>query len=640
MPEADFAAAGAFFDFPYPSDARLTAGGTPDVAGFPDPGVPILAGLKLGALQRRGFPVVPVGYFRVTAKLAPREWTTVITGGVSAPVLLIDVDPSSPDRGNVVPVVAHTHGMDPYVPEHLLAIAARPGVVLHGNRKYAFVVRKNVGLEGGGDLAPPAMLASLARGEMPAGSKGAVLRDLHAPLWETLDKVGVPRADVVGAAVFTTGDVVADNHDIGSKVLGAHAPVIEGFELETATSGAASPLCHVRAKIALPQFQKGTPPFDTEGLFELGPDGAPIKQRDEVIPISIGLPKTAMPPGGYPLVAYFHGSGGVSRQVIDGGPQGSEPNEQFDHWPGPVLTKRGFAVAGAALPISPERVKDASDFAYVNVNNLVATRDTFRQGILEARMFLGALEKVRIPPAVVAACAGLPALPSGEAAYRFAPDVHAQGQSMGAMYTNLVSATDPRIKLAVPTGAGGYWSFFILQTTTIPNASGLLALVLLTTEKLTFLHPAIHMAETALEAIDPMVSAARVGRDPLPGHPVRSIYVPAGKSDSYFPESVLDAMAVAYAHPRVGDAIWPTMDSALSLVGVTTPAVYPVQVNTTSANGTPFTSAVVQYAPEPGQDGHAIYRKLEPVRAQYACFHSTFRATGTAIVVAPGATCP
>src|SRR3954469_16359856 len=62
-PEATFAGEGAFFDFPYPSDLRLTADGAPDLAAFPDQGIPILLTLKAGALQRKGFPTVPVGYF-------------------------------------------------------------------------------------------------------------------------------------------------------------------------------------------------------------------------------------------------------------------------------------------------------------------------------------------------------------------------------------------------------------------------------------------------------------------------------------------------------------------------------------------------------------------------------------------------
>ena len=636
-PEAKLDAEGAFFDFPYPSDLRLSAEGTPDLAAFPDPGVAILAGLKLGATQRKGFPVVPVGYFKLTAKPAARDAEAVVDGGARAPLLLLDVDPASPERGTALPVVSHTPPADPYVPENLVALAARPGVVLAPRRKYAFVVTRGVGLEAGGEPEAPAALAAMARGETPAGAKGQALRDLYAPLWETLDKVGVARGDVVGATVFTTGDVVADTNELGTKVLALHSADVAGYALEAETSAEASPFCHVRATITLPQFQRGAPPYDTDGLFEAGPDGAPVKQRDETVGVSIALPKEPMPAGGYPLVVYYHGSGGVSREVIDGGDKG----EPTDRWPAAILASHHFAVASSALPMSPERVPGAEAFDYVNVNNMVATRDTFRQGVLESRIFLSALERVRIPASVVAACAG-PTLPAGEDAFRFAPAPHAQGQSMGAMYTNLVAASDERIKLAVPTGAGGYWSYFILRTTRIPGASGLLSLVLKTTEKLTFLHPAVHVAETALEPIDPMVSVPRVALDPLPGHPARPLYVPAGQGDSYFPEAIFDAMAVAYRHPRVGETVWPTMDQALSLVGVTTPTSYPVKANAVSKTGAPFTSAVVQYA-SPGSDGHSIYRKLDAVMFQYGCFHETFRATGTAVVPAPmplGSACP
>src|SRR3954454_13498020 len=105
-----------FFDHPYPSDDRLTPDGAPDVSAFPDPGVPILAGLKATAMQRKGFPVVPVGYFRFTAPLAPRDPEVVVS---DQSILLVTVDPSSPDRGKTFPVVAHTPNPDPYVPENL-----------------------------------------------------------------------------------------------------------------------------------------------------------------------------------------------------------------------------------------------------------------------------------------------------------------------------------------------------------------------------------------------------------------------------------------------------------------------------------------------------------------------------------------
>ena len=236
-PEASFAAENAFFDFPYPSDLRLTPQGTPDVAAFPDPGVPILVGLKKAAQERKGFPMVPAAYFKFTAKLKERDPELLVDGGVKAPLLLLDVDPTSPERGTAYPVVAQTPNPDAYVPEHLLSIAARPGIVLAPNRKYAFVVTRGVGMDAGGEPQAPAMLAALSRGEVPAGAnggtaaKGAQLKDLYAPLWETLDKVGVPRADVVGATVFTTGDVVADNATLGDLVVKTYTPDLTDLAL-------------------------------------------------------------------------------------------------------------------------------------------------------------------------------------------------------------------------------------------------------------------------------------------------------------------------------------------------------------------------------------------------------------------------
>ena len=631
-PDASFAAENEFFAFPYPSDLRLTAEGTPDVASFPDQDIPLLKGLKLGAGQRKGFPMVPVGYFAFTHKLAPRDPDTLIPGAAASPILLVDVDPASAERGKTYPVVAQTMNKDPYMPENLLAIAARPGIILPPLRKMAFVVTKAIGFDGGAEPTVPKGLAALAKGEVPEGPKGARLKELYAPLWETLDKIAVGRDGVIAATVFTTGDVVADNEVLGDKVMAAYKPDLTDFALDTERPIEEQPdLCHVRAKIVFPQFQKGTPIYNTEGLFEIGPDGLPIKQRDETIPVSIGIPRRAMPAGGYPLVVYFHGSGGVSRQLINGGDPGDPPLR----WVAPVMARRGFAAAGAALPISPERVPNAADIDYVNVNNLVAVRDTFRQGILESRMLISALERARIPQSALGACTG-PTLPSGETAYRFAENPHAQGQSMGGMYTNLVSACEKRIKLSVPTGAGGYWVYFLLRSPTVPQAPGLLALLIRTEEKLTFLHPVLQLGETAIEPIDPIVSAARVGRRPLPGHPARPIYEPVGVDDSYFKTEIYDAMDLAYAHPRVGDEIWPSMREAQKLLGIDTPIEYPVKANLKSENGSMYTGAIVQYSPAPeGTDGHSIHFRKDVVMQQYGCFHETFRKNGVAVISPP-----
>ncbi len=599
----------AFFDFPWPSDLRTTSGGAPDVAPYPDNGISIFTGLKLGAGQRRGFSTIPVGYFRFTGHVLPRDPNAVVTDGS---ILLVDVDPASPDRGWKAPVVAQTPNEDLWVPADLLAAAPRPGVVLAPSRKYAFIVLKTAGFEKA--VSQPALLGDALRGR-------GRLADLYAPLAGSLDKIAIKADDIVAATVFTTGDVVADNAALGDKVLAAYQPELTDFTLEA--DARLPDLCHVRAKITMPQFQRGTPIYDTDGLFELDPNGLPVKQRDESIPVSIAIPRTAMPANGYPLIVYFHGSGGVSREFLDGGDKAD--SSDLSHWPGPVVTQDGFAMAGAALPISPERVPKAGDTDYLNVNNMVAMRDTFRQGIIESRLLISALERAVIPP--LAGCNTAPV--------KFQPHPHAQGQSMGGMYTNLVSASEPRIPISVPTGAGGFWTYFVLITHKVQGNA--LSLILRTPERLTFLHPTMSIGELALEAIDPMVSAPRLAYRPLAGHPARPIYEPAGKDDSYFPMEIYDAMALAYHHPRAGEEIWSSMTDAQRLLGLDTPATFPVKSNLKSVDGQLYTGAILQFTVPAPYDPHGVYRRVDAAIHQYRCFHKTFRDTGTAVISSPGA---
>jgi len=639
-PSADFTKEGAFFDLPYPSDARLDAKGGPDIAAYPNPALPIIDEFKKIAGQRKGFPVMSIGYFRFSAPLEARGEATVLPGNKEQPILLMDVDETSPEKGRLFPVVASTPNPDGYVPEWLLTVSPRPGVLLSPSRKYAFVVRSSAKDASGAALAPSAAMQKLAKGESPGGTRGDALVPLYAPLFSALDAAGIPRAEVVAATVFTTGDIVADTAAL-TKTLSEAAPAsLKDFALENIPSLQSAPFCHVTAKITLPQFQKGKPPFDSEGLFEFGADGLPVKQRDEDVSVSITIPKKEMPEGGFPLVVFFHGSGGLARELVDGGTKG----DPFEVWPGATMANLGFAMAGSSLPISPERVPGAKDYDYLNLNNTPAMRDTFRQGIVESRILITALEKARIPKAVLEGCSGV-TLPASQTEYKLdLKRLSVQGQSMGGMYTNMVSAVEPRIEAAVPTGAGGYWTYFALRTNVLPNAYNLLRLLIGTREEITFMHPALHLIETAWEAIDPITSTPRLSREPLPGHPVRSVYEPVGKGDSYFNTDIYDAMALAYGHPRAGEDIWPTMKTGLDLLGLGQKAEYPVKANLKARDGKAYTGVVVQYDNDNGAfDGHGIYRRVEAVRYQYGCFHATYRKNGVAVVPAPaklGTACP
>lgn len=626
-----------FYKMPYPSDLRLTKDGAPDVRGFPNNLMaPIIEGLRTIVMERKGFPQMPTAYFAFDGALSIRDQSVIFAADVSSPVQLVDVDPASPDRGKLHPVVLGTPPADRYLPDNVLSVTARIGIVLQPKRQYAFVVRKSLADAAGAALGSPASFDA-TRGAQPASDPELAAWKLHQPLWETLAKLGIDASSVAIATVFTTGDAVQDTADLTSKMIAQYQTTITN--LTVPMGGDQTRLCELRGLISYPQFQPGTPPFDKGGLFEFGADGLPKKQRDEIAPITIALPKgQPMPAGGYPFIVYFHGSGGLSTAVVDAGPLQSMTDDTGIPGQGPayVMAPHGFAMAGSALPLNPERLPNAEELAYLNFNNPASFRDTFRQGIIEQRMFIDALSKLTIDPQTVAACTGL-SLSNGETAYRFdMTKLHAQGQSMGGMYTNLLGATDPRVKIVVPTGAGGYWSYMVLTTETIMGAPSKLRF-LLGTGPLTFMHPTLHMLETAWEAAEPFVYMPRIGKNPLPGHPVRPIYEPVAIGDSYFSFDVYDAAALAYGNKEAGMAVWPTMQSSLAAGGLDGMLSYPVENDLASKDGTKYTGAVVQWKGDGIADPHAIYRQLDAVKYQYACFHESWQKTGTATIYAPKA---
>jgi len=653
---ADPSSEEAFYDFPYPSDLRLDADGTPNVAGFPNPKkLQFVEQIRTVADDRPGYPVLPVAYFRFDAALPALSLDQVIPNAATSPILLVDVDETSTDKGALIPTVATVIQPDAYVPDNVLGVAARPGFILHPNRKYAFVVMRALGDETGKPLGVPETLVKLASGKVPSGPLGQEASTLYASLWDTLRSLSLDPVDVAAATVFTTGDVVEQLSKVSELVLGAYDLTLTDLHVDP-DDGADHPrFCEVVGKVSYPQFQRGVAPFDTEGLFDIGADGLPKKQGDESAPFVLTIPRGPMPPGGYPLVLYLHGSGGLSTQAVDRGPWHEEtdptkcPEGTLEEWdgitgcntagegPGYYLAARGFATATSALPVNPERLPGAGEQEYLNFNNLAAFRDTFRQGVIEQRLFLDALTKLEIPPEVVAACDGM-SLPAGETAYRFSGDrLAAQGQSMGGMYTNMLGAVEPRLEAVVPTGAGGYWSYFILQTHLIEGVSGQVAVVLsVPTTKLTFMHPALHLFESAVEAADPIVYMPRLARRPLPNHPVRPIYEPIGKGDSYFPTAVYDSIVLAYGHPQAGDQVWPTMQDALSLESLDGFESYPVTNNLVSEAGLPYTGIAVQYEGDGVYDPHALYSQRDEVKYQIGCFLQSFQRDGVATVYAPG----
>jgi len=631
---------GHFFDFPFPSDLRLDADGSPKMDGYPaNARGGLLNPLVAVASARHGFSTIPTAYFRFSEELTPRRVDTVIAAAADADVLLLDVDPSSSERGTLYPTVASTQANDEaWSPGFVLAIAPYPGVVLAPNRLYAVVVTTDVRAADGRPVERARDIERMSRGLPPTGATANEIKAHYMPLWATLDDLGIARERVAVASLFTTGDVVADLAGLANRVQTSYDITLDELEVDPVDGASHQQFCEIRGTASIPQFQTGMPPFPERGRFELDGASVPIAQRYETVPFTLTLPRTPMPAAGYPLMLYLHGSGGRSLDLVDRGKVGATEPAAPGTGPAAVISGHGIAGFAAALPLGPERLPGAVEQEYLNFANLAAFPSTFHQGVLEQRLFVDALLELTIPADIATGC-GLSA-----------DDIHfdgsklvASGQSMGGMYTNMVAATDARIGAIVPTGAGGFWHWMLLDTELIEGMDEILALLFdVDSGALDYTHPGLALLALAWEPAEPAVFMPRVAYRPLPDHPARAVYQPIGLGDRYFPTPIYDAAVLAYGNQLAGDEVWSSTRKSLGVVGDAETADYPLSANRSSADGSPYTGVAVQFADDGIMNGHYIAVQRDEVKYQYGCFFATY-LVGNPTVPAPaplGTPCP
>ena len=639
---ADLSQAAQFYDLPYPGDLRLDAGGRTDHRGFPMPAQNrVLRPLLALASERKLSPVVPFAYFRFDAPLAERNADDWIAAEPESPVLLIGIRRGSRDYGRLFPTVASTLPSDAYVPPNLLAVAAPPGLVLSPDSTYAFVILRSLRDANGGPLGVPESFAQLRAGLVPAGDLGPRAAEVYADLWPALEEAGVDIAEVAAATVFSTGDVVADLFDLSERLRQRHPLTLRKLRVDPDDGAAHERFCELRAETTVPIFQAGVPAFDRNGLFVYGEDGLPVVQREETVPVTLTLPRGPMPAGGYPLVMYFHGTNGLSDQVVDRGPA-TEPEGPYAKGLGPahVLAAHQFATFGAALPLNPERYSGPigiSNRVYLNIANLAAYDDTFRQMAIEQRLLIDALAQLEVAPETVAECGLTP--PGEGGGFRVATErMFGMGQSLGGQIVNMVGALDPRIAGVVPTGSGGYWSLTVLAAEFAPGipANSAIALLLQVPEVKDHLHPGLQLVQSVFEPAEPLVYAARLARDPLPGAAPRSIYQPVAIDDPGFPNAIYDAMALASGTEQAGASLSASLQTSLALSDHDEIIAYPASGNARSRDGESYTGVVVQFMSDGILSGHYIFGQLDEVKHQYGCFLRSLVDDEDGIVPAPG----
>lgn len=633
--------AGSFYSLPYPNDLRLDAETkTIRLDDFPNPkGNTMVAQiLALASAQHSGFGLLPVASFAfdgpVDTAALPLDLETPPTEPYQ--LFFLNLDPESPRYGERIAAVARFFDEEgPYNPENLLTMAPWPGLSLAPGATYAAIVLRTLHDAGGKPLGQAATLAKALAGVPDGHGLAQLFRPLRLYLSERSD---LKASQIAAATVFTTGDPAGEMKALVDEARETYAATVaQAFTLAHNETD----FCYFEGRVTLPQFQNGTAPYPDAGEGQVQRDAAGklVKQRDEAVKIVLTVPTGTMPAHGFPVVQYTHGSGGVADEMISRGkvtvPEGPE-----EPWRGPAYhaATRGFAAVGQAMPISPDRVPNAASFDYLQLTNLTSMAGNFQQGTIEMALLRDLIDSLSLPASVC------PGLDTGGNPITFDSGLHvAMGQSMGAMYTNLFGAISTDTAALIPTGSGGYWSFFLFGSEIVPDAENVLKVFLgvTGTAPLDHLHPLLGLFQQYAEAVDPVVFIPRLVREPLPEVPAKHVYVPHGYEDKYFNRRTQRAMALGYGFPLAGDLIDTGMESQLALFRELDPVSYPVAGSLTAGDGREVTAMQAQF-PEDDiqQNGHTVYAQRDEVIYQYGCFLESLRRDGMPTVPAPVAEVP
>ncbi len=622
----DALAGPTFFDHPWPSDLRRAPDGTARFTGWPNPSaVPLVADLTAvteGLL--RGFSPTAAAYLRFTGPIDPATLpaSPAETGDAAAAVQMVDVDPTSPERGSRRLVHTKWRGAvaeTSYYAANTLAVMPLLGRPLRPSTRYALVATKKVRAEGGAELARSPAFAQ-ALGLAPAEPSSRAAADLFAPALAELAAAGVPAADVAHMTVFTTDDPTAETFAVADDVAkNVPAPSARDW---IATDDVPELDVYEGIYGPSPVYQTGTVPYrekqDGGGfLFE---NGAPKLQGTFDLRFALAVPKAAAcppPGGGYPVVLYAHGTGGDYRSFVRDGTARSLASE--------CLASMGidqiFHGTRPGAPAANDPSRDSTiSFLFFNFDNALAGRTNNRQAAIDlvqqARLFTEGDASV---PAAVSRT-GAPVAFDGARVTFFG---HSQGGLNGPLF---LAATDTA-RGAVLSGAGSVLGVALLEKTQPVDITKLVRLLVCGSsaecgDELDVFHPGITLAQSIVDASDPVHYASFITRSPRPGRLPKSVYQtegvrPDGTGDTFAPPRGIEALAVALGLPRLAPGVSPVAEAGF--LGLGDVSVPPAGLSGNLAGGQ-ATGVLAQFAPAGARDGHFVVFDNPTARSQSARF--------------------
>jgi hypothetical protein len=631
-----------YFAVPMPEDARRKPDGTLGFVDWQQAYNNPLLRLWLDANDElvRGWGLVSGVFVQFSAPIDAASLPQSLEasmgqGAAHGSVMLVDVDPASAERGRIFPLECQLRPAKGTLhPENLLGCKSPFGVLRRVNTRYAFVVTRKVRGADGEPVRASAATAKLLAGEDVAGIDGRMIRGAdYKAAAEVIAGLGPKVEDVALMSLFTTGDPTARLRKINEFYEALPEPELDrskGIKLvEEYTDYVV-----LEAYYNVPIVQEGALPYATTpaGKLAFGPDGAVRKVSEQSIRVYLTIPKRAMPAGGWPVMMYLHGSGGVARELIERGPQPAvDQPAPAGSGPGGVVAKYGVAGFAADFQLHGMRF-DPPDTTGLKLYNLVgnprATIDNFLVAANEVTLHARLLRGIVIDPAEVSpagSAAKLDVSAAADGMLRFDDDrLSAMGQSMGSTIGAPAMSIDKVTDAMVFSGSGGVLVEIAVTSKKPIDVGSLLRRLMRyrSGEELDQFDPALHALQHMWDMVDGVVHARHVALDMHPGVPAKHVLQHSGLQDGYFTTSSRAAFTTSLGADLATPVLEQDAFIQMGLEGKTMPVMPPVSGN--GARGS--TNVAVQYAPEV-LDGHNVAYQLASAQAQYGCFVATFDAT-------------
>lgn len=595
------AAVSDFYALPFPNDIRRDDAGHPMVADYPRP-VGIVGDYVDAIATLDGFGTNNAIFQRFSAEidLATLPGDPAASLLPAASVYLVDIDPTSAARGERIPLVFRFQTFEGFtIGANWLSALPFPGFPMREHTTYALVVTTRLLGPGNLALARAADFTQIAGTDAVDGELRRA-RERYAPLWTWLDEPGGDeRDDVVSAAVFTTQSVTAIMGQLRDKVYTLPAPVMRDVEPREIVD---VPFTWYDGVVDAPNFQTGEVPYrGTGGDIVFGDDDLPAVQRMEPIRVSFTIPEGTMPPDGWPVVIYGHGTGGGHHSFVADATASR-------------LADLGLAVLSFDQVLhGPRNPGGDPEIDFFNFLNPVAGRNNPIQGAVDGytmvRLVEG-FERVETEPVA--------------RTIKFDPArISFFGHSQGGLTGPPFLAFEPKVRGAVLSGAGGLLYYALLHKTEPVDIRALVGSIVLD-NPLDEFNPVLALLQMWIERSDTINYGPLLVREPPDGLPPMDIYQSMGFVDHFTPLPDIEALAVAIGGNHVGPAIEPIEGLALRDRPLLTAPV--------TGNLDGHTAVLVQYEAT-SSDGHFVVFDTAAGRRQSAQFLGTLAHTGTATLV-------